>query len=160
MFHCIPRTYGKISDNVDEDTGVDYGIECPESTLAFGEKFEGGFWDPLLTWVRMLSITRENSQDRKDNLGTEDYGAADVRLFGFPRPSRGHMFVDPQTDNRWVVDSGSVKVFMLRGVTPVAYEAKLTLLQRNDPRYKLPMPDADVQDFRYSKQYNIGMSIS
>jgi len=153
MFHCVVKSKGEPAESVDPDTGVKRA--CDVASPSYGQDFVGGFWSPMLTWVRIQTIDIGNGAKDSLDAGIHDPGQINVRLFGFPKPARGHMFVDPVTDNRWVVDDKSVKSYMIRGAVPIAHSATLALLQRNDVRYKLAMPGTreDITNFRTSRFY-------
>jgi hypothetical protein len=68
-------------------------------------------------------------------------------MLAFPRPSRGHMIVDPSNDRRYLVGD-EIKPFLLRGVMPIAYEASMEFLAQADPRYRFPVPTLDTKDYR------------
>jgi len=154
MFHCVAKTSGPYADNIDPSTGVEIGAECPDDDdPSYGQLYKGGYYPPFLTWVRLLRVDIDNTKDNNIRLGSTSIGEATMRLLSFPRPAPGHMFVDPRTDNRWVIKQDGIRPFLIRGFLPVAYEVDVLLLQRNDPRYKFEMPDVDLEAFRKSPDY-------
>lgn len=149
VWHCIPRSHGTPSNAVDPDTGKNEGEECGETdpdVASYGLPFQGGFHTPVLTWVRFMRH-QEGLQDDPDKFSPSEIDSHAVRLMAFPRPARGHMLVNPATDERFIVGD-EVKPYRLRGIVAVAYEATVTQLKQNDPRYKFPVPFIDTKAYR------------
>lgn len=150
VWHCIPKTSGEPAANYDPDTGEIVGLECQgtaEEDSSYGLPFLGGFNPPILTWVRALSIDRGTLKDSESELAPRETDTTAVRMMAFPRPSRGHMIVDPSNDRRYLIGD-EIKPFMLRGVMPIAYEATMEFLSQNDPRYRFHVPTLDTKDYR------------
>ncbi len=155
VYHCIPRDQGELSANVDPDTGQPQGIECPgvdPDEASFGLKYKGGFFPPVLTWTRVISVRKDSFGDNPHNLSSEETDITKVRLLPWPKPSRGHMLVDPTTDRRWIVN-GDVSSFLYRGIYPLAFEADLTALRQSDPRYRFVVPEVDLRAYRKLKDW-------
>ena len=149
VWHCIPRAHGVLADNIDPDTGKYEGEECavaaPEDN-GFGLKYKGGFYAPVLTWMRVLTHN-EGLQDDSEEFSPEEMHKTAVRLMAFPRPSRGHMIVNPATDERFLVGD-EIKPYRFRGVYAVAYNVTLEFLKQTDERYKFPVPFLDTKAYR------------
>ncbi len=155
IYHCIPRDFGTVSDLEDPDTGHSSGIECPDidpDDAAYGEKYKGGFFDPLLTWMRIISIRKDTLVDRPDDLGTGETDITRARFLSFPKPLRNHLIVDPATDRRYLVGN-EVTPFLYRGIYPIAYEVDLHYLSTSDQRYRLLMPEIDLKAYRKIKYW-------
>lgn len=149
VWHCIPKDHGELADNTDPDTGEKFGEECDEAdpnVKSYGLKYKGGFFPPVLTWIRVLKHA-EGLQDDPDGFNPAEIDKTSVRMMSFPRPRRGHMIVDPTTDRRYLV-TGEVKPYRFRGVIPIAFNATLEFLQQKDERYDFPMPDFDTKAYR------------
>jgi hypothetical protein len=65
------------------------------------------------------------------------------------------MIVDPTTDRRYLIGD-EIKTFMLRGVTPIAYEATMEFLSQSDPRYKFEVPHIDTKNYRHIPYWSHG----
>lgn len=155
VYHCIPRDSGTLSSRVDPDTGETDGMECPDidpADASFGLKYKGGFFPPVLTWMRIIAIRKDSYSDRADNLGSTETDVTQVRLLPWPKPLRGHMFVDPATDRRWIVGD-EVTPFLYRGIYPLAYEANLSFLRQADARYRFAVPQVDLRAYRKLKDW-------
>ena len=154
VWHCIPRDFGAPALNIDPDTGSPSGIDCQVNDLqnSYGLPFQGGYFDPILTWMRPMTINRGTIKDAEDETTSEVTDVTSVRLLAFPRPQRQHMFVDPSTDRRYVV-SDEIKPFLLRGIIPVAYEVTLEFIPQADSRYKFPIPSVDMREYRRVKSW-------
>jgi len=153
MWHFLPRTEGELSDHIDPDSGQVTGVDCPDVAPeddSYGQKYKGGFYKPCLTWVRMRASKVADTKDRSDGLGTEDPTVHQCRFLPFPELRRGHLFVDPQTDNRYWVGE-NVRSYLLRGIAPLAWEGTLELIDRNNPVYRLPTPDFTWEEFRNAR---------
>ncbi len=154
VWHCIPRDFGEPAGNVDPDTHIVAGLDCaaaPEDQ-SYGLPFKGGFFEPMLTWMRPMAIDRGTIKDAADDTSPEVTDFTDARLMAFPKPQRGHMIVDPTTDRRYLI-CDEIKPFLLRGILPVAYEVKLEFMPQADPRYQFPMPEIDIRTYRRIKSW-------
>lgn len=142
VWHCIPKSSGRPATNFDPDTGETVGLECAnvaEEDAAYGLPFVGGFNPPLLTWIRALAIDRGTIKDSASEMSPIETDTTAARMLAFPRPSRGHMIVDPATDRRYLIGD-EIKPFLLRGILPIAYEVSLEFLSQSDARYRFPVP--------------------
>jgi hypothetical protein len=150
IWHCIPREFGTPSADLDSDTGKLSGAESCVVTdpllRSYGMLFQGGFYRPILTWMR-ISAHNEGLKDDPEDFSPEDMVKNSVRLMAFPRPSRGHMLVDPTTDMRYLI-SEEIKPYRLRGVIAIAYEATIEHLNQTDERYQFPLPVIDTKAYR------------
>jgi hypothetical protein len=141
VWHCIPKTSGVPSKKYDPDTGELAGLECAdtaEEDSSYGLPFIGGFNPPVLTWIRALSIDRGTIKDSESEMSPRETDTTAIRMLAFPRPSRGHMIVDPATDRRYLIGD-EIKPFLLRGILPIAYEATMQFLTQGDARYRFPV---------------------
>jgi len=154
VWHCIPRAHGEASPNFDSGTDSVTGGDCSldPNDMGFGTPYKGGFFPPILTWMRVTAHT-EGLKDDPDKFSIEEIDKTAVRLMAFPRPKRGHMIVDPTTDRRYLVGD-EVKPYRLRGVIAIAYDATLEFLQQSDDRYKFPIPAFDTKAYRRIPNWN------
>jgi hypothetical protein len=156
VYHCIPRTTGILSPRVDPDTGKILGNECPDvdpAAASFNLPFVGGFYPPVLTWMRAISIRKDTIDDGANNNSSTQVDVTKVKLLPWPKPLRDHMFVDPATDRRWLV-KGEVLPLMYRGIYPVGFEAELYFLPQSDPRYRFVVPPVDLRAYRKLKYWS------
>ena len=148
VWHCVPRDQGELAVNTDPLTGEVVGMECSDAeNPSYGLPYLGGFYPPILTWMRPLAVSRGTLKDTERELAPTAVDTTTARLLAFPTPFRNHMLVDPATDRRYVVGD-EIKPFLLRGIMPVAYEVTLEGLDRSDPRYRFPVPAIDTKDYR------------
>jgi len=154
VWHCIPREHGDPADNIDEDTGAANGPECGDGE-SYGQAFKGGFYPPVLTWMKIIQFN-EGLQDDPEEFLVNEINRMAVRLMAFPRPSRDHMLVDPATDRRYLVDD-EIKPYRFRGVVPVAHEATVSFLHQSDSRYRFQMPEVDLREYRGMSYWNPSM---
>lgn len=155
VWHCIPRSHGVLASSTDPDTGKSEGEECDadDDTNSYGLKYQGGFYTPILTWMRVLQHN-EGLQDDPEDFSPEEIMQTSSRLMAFPRPSRGHMIVNPSTDERFLVGD-EIKPYRFRGVISVAYNVTLHHLQQSDERYRFEMPFVDTREYRRLPNWNI-----
>jgi hypothetical protein len=149
VWHCIPREHGDPATTVDPDTGKQGGGECAilnPADRSYGLRFKGGFYTPILTWMRITAHS-EGLKDDPDKFSPEDMLKTAARLMAFPRPARGHMIVDPTTDTRYLIGE-EIKPYRLRGVMPVAYNVTLEHLNQSDERYQFELPVIDTKQYR------------
>ncbi len=149
VWHCIPREHGELAANIDPDTEKQEGAQCSVTDPAensFGMKYKGGFWPPILTWMRVLKHS-EALQDDPEQFSTTEMNSTAARLMAFPRPARRHMIVNPATDTRYLIGD-EIKPYRLRGVIAVAYDVTLEFLNQSDERYQFPVPALDTKAYR------------
>lgn len=153
VFHFIMRTGGELAKNADPDMGEVMGEECAgETEPSFDKLYKGGFYPPLLTWIRPTGNTRGSQTDREDGLGSQEQVQMQALMLAFPQPMRWHMLVDPVTDRRFIISD--VKVSALRANVPNVYEISIGFLQTSHPAYKIEVP-RDVKDWRQIKPYYV-----
>lgn len=155
VFHCLPKDFGTPSNQTDPDTGLEEGIECPDTAseeASYGLPYKGGFFPPILTWMRIISIRKDTLQDRPDNLGSTEMDITKARFLAFPKPLRGHMIVEPTTDRRWLVGD-QITPYLWRGIYPIAYEVDLVYIDPSDARYRFLMPEVDLKSYRQIKYW-------
>jgi len=140
VLHYKVKTRGALSGLYDPETGAQIGDTSCESEPSFGQKFEGGYRRPYLTWCEFKDVGPTLVLDKEKGLGAVDQHHVTARFMAFPRLAPGDLIVHPPTDNRYAVGV-EVKPYMFKGLMPVAWDAKIQLLQRNDPRYRVPLPD-------------------
>lgn len=140
VLHYKPLSAGTDAWTVDPITGATRGdASCPDDT-SYGEAYDGGFRRPFLTWIMPKKSGKIAVNDREGGAGSVGEYEIDARFLAYPRPAPGDLIVHVPTDNRWSVES-DIEPFNFRGLMPVAFEAKLKLLPRNDPRYRVPLPE-------------------
>lgn len=150
VYHCIPRDNGVLSPRMDRDTGQLMGPECPAvdpGAAAFNMKFQGGFYPPTLTWMRMISVRKDTITDDQGNTSSTEVDVTKVSLLPWPKPLRNHMFVDPATDRRWLVGE-EITSLLYRGIYPIGFEAEMAFLPQSDPRYRFVVPPIDLREYR------------
>lgn len=155
VWHCIPKLHGTPSNVIDPDTNKPSGKECGEldpAVRSYGLPFQGGFYPPVLTWMRIMAHA-EGLQDDPQEFSPSEVNQTSARLMAFPRPHRGHMIVDPTNDRRYLV-SQEIKPFRFRGVIPVAYDATLYFLSQGDERYQFQTPELDTKAYRRIPYWN------
>lgn len=155
VYHCIPRDIGELNPRTDPDTGQIQGIDCPAddpSAASFGLPYKGGFFPPVLTWIRIISIKKDTFRDSNDDTVAVEEDVSKVRLLPWPKPLRDHMFVDPATDRRWVVGD-DVSSFLYRGIYPIGYEVDMAFIPQSDPRYRFVVPPVDLRAYRKIKAW-------
>lgn len=141
VLHYIPRTSGTSAPLADAETGQVLGPDCPEATESgYGTPWLQGFFPPVQTWIRPISLSEQTRADRKDGTGTDDNFALTLRMLTFPKPDKGHLLVALESDRRYVLGP-SIKPFYLRSTIPLFWEAQATLLDHDDPRHRVPLPD-------------------
>lgn len=154
VWHCIPRAHGEPSTSADPDTGTASGLECDvdPADMGYGLPFKGGYYPPVLSWMRVTKHS-EGLKDDPEEFSPSEIDKTAVRLMAFPRPSRGHLIIDPATDRRYLV-SDEIKPYRHRGVIAIAYECTLEFLNQGDPRYKFPVPALDTKAYRRIPYWN------
>lgn len=137
VFHYLPLVEGDINPDYDAETGQKLMATCPDDD-SYGLKYKGGYGPPLQTWVEFYQIA-ESLSIMPGDLGMDDSVEVKARMMAFPKPLRNHLIVHPTTDNRYVVGDELAGAYF-KGFVAVSYDVKLTLLTRDDPRYRVPVP--------------------
>ena len=155
VYHCIPRDIGTPNSRKDPDTGLIDGVECADidpAAAAFDMSFQGGFFPPVLTWMRIISTQKGTFMDGANETSSTEVDVSSVRLLPWPKPLRNHMIVDPVTDRRWLVGD-NVTPYDYRGIYPIAFEAEIAHLPQTDPRYRFVLPAVDLREYRKMKSW-------
>ena len=120
---------------VDPDTDQAVGTSrCPE---CFGTKKEGGFYPPVITYMRPMSISPTVQQDSPEMAGTTDPITLTARMPGFPLLRKDDLLVHKETDRRYLVETVEPSWFAAK--VPVVFMVKLVQLATNDMRYDFPI---------------------
>lgn len=139
-FHFVPRGEGDVASNVDPDTLQVLGPSCPsDPDSGFGTPYKGGFYPPVQTWVRKISIAPFASSYRPDGSGEDVSDKVAFRLLAHPRPESGHLIVLPGSGEFYVLDDPTER-FYLRGVIPLFWECQGKLLDTADIRRQIEIP--------------------
>jgi len=126
---------------VDRETGAHYGHGCKGTEEdCYGTGLIGGYAKPLLIWGALMQDAMTSGAAAPAGPGEVDYSVASFRLLTTVIPQMGDLIVLPDVDGRYILGEGSV-TFKFKGVYPIVTEAKATLLQYNDDRYRVPVPD-------------------
>lgn len=131
MWHFQPLP-GQFPGGFVNQTGQTIGVECPQDGL-------DGFAPPILTYVGLGSAQQTRIEDSSDGTGRVEEVTFSARMLAFPRPSRGHVLVDPYSDDRYAVGTVT-EAYTMYGVVAVAYQTTIHLLNRDDERYRLGVP--------------------
>lgn len=140
-FHLVARQSGPQAANTDIETGQRLGPTCRDDPDAgYGKIWKGGYFPPVQTWVRMLQMDGEDPKYRNDAKGADPDGAVKFRFLAFPKVDEGHVIILPESDRRYTV-LPPVERFFFRGIAPIAWEAKCAIIDRDDDRHKIPVPE-------------------
>lgn len=140
-FHLIPREKGAAASNTDAETRQRLGPDCPASGLdGYGHLYAGGFYPPVQTWVRLTDAWQEDHKPRQDATGEDIESDHQFRLLAFPRPDEHHVIALIGTDQRFVL-SQPMQPFYFRGMVPICWHVSVKLLERDDPRCRIPLPE-------------------
>lgn len=140
-WHFVLKDGGPTATNVDPDTKQILGHACAgEPQTGYHQVFAGGFQPPVQTWAMMTALDPEDHKVRADATGDDPEANAKFRLLAFPKPGRGHLLVFPGNDRRYVVRD-PILPYKLRGNSPLIWECEGLLLNRDDLRYTIPLPD-------------------
>lgn len=139
VYHYLPLVEGKKSESYDPDTGQKLIMSCNENDDSYGLPYQGGYGDPIKTWIELYKIGPEIMINETSGHGSDTTYRVQARMLSFPKPMTNHLIVHPTTDNRYVVGE-QVQPYLFRGIAAIAYDVQLHLLRRNDPRYRVPIP--------------------
>ena len=141
MLLFTPLLFGTPAPGTDGQTGQVFNTGTPSdpTTDSFGQKFVGGFAPPLVTYVKFSEIGALTFKDMPEGEATDINQDITARVLAFPMPRRDDLFVHPESDGRYAV-GGVVQGYFFRGQIPIAFDIKLQLISRADPRMRLPLP--------------------
>lgn len=138
MLHYVPLAEGEPNPAYDPETGQAFIATCPNDG-SYGLPYIGGYGPPLQTWVELMQLAPEPYAESPAGMGADTTQAIRARMLAYPKPVPGHLLVHTVTDNRYAV-SDNTQPYLFKGLVPVAYDVELRLLNRNDPRYGVPVP--------------------
>ena len=142
ILHYLPLLEGEKNPAYDDLTGQQLIADCPEDD-SYGLPYKGGYGPPVRTWLELYQIGPEKYSDKTDGKGADTTYDVRARMLAFPKPMTNHLVIHPPTDNRYVVGE-IVQPYLFKGLFPVAYDVTLKLLRRNDPRYRVVVPQLEV----------------
>lgn len=128
---------GRMNSSLDDVTGQRDKAPC-EDDGDYGTYYEGGYYRPFLTFVRLME-PKLVRQTRLDD-GLFDQNIPITKFLAFPPVRTNDMVVDVTTDRRWFVGEG-VTADLLASTVPVSYTAKMALQAHNHPCYAVPIPE-------------------
>jgi hypothetical protein len=132
-----PKRKGPRCRCVDKATGQSSQASlCP---YCYGTTFEGGFYPPVWTWLEAERWSERKIEDNPSGAGSVDTRLLTANILAFPELDRGDVIVHRELDNRFAVIVSDPKLF--HGTYPIKQVAQLVLLQRQDIRYRIPLPD-------------------
>lgn len=135
LLHYIPLTTGVPCGGYDHETNQELG-SCDDE--CYGQKYKGGFAKPFLTVGRFF-VPNVVKRDQQHGLGEISEVVVQARLLAYPRPQRDHMLVNFETDDRYVITE-KINPSFFKSTVPVVFNAVVELLDRNDSRYRVPLP--------------------
>ncbi len=134
---------GAMSSSLDDLTGQRESATCTggdgdDPSNDYGQFYDGGYYRPFLTYVRMLGAKRvkENVLDE----GLFDNSIQHALFLAFPPVRSNDLVVDVSTDRRWIVGK-TIQAQLVKSVIPVAYRTEISLQEHNHPCYSVPIPD-------------------
>jgi len=135
MFLFKPLRSGELGSNIDPDTEQSLGNSLSEET--YGQRYVGGFADPVHVWVEMLKAEPQALSTSPDGTGVVSSAKSVFRTVSYPEFYRGDLLVNPITDERYLVNQ--LERFRFRGNVPFVDHVDVTRLDRSDIRYKVPL---------------------
>jgi len=105
-----------------------------------------GYDPPVYVIIQVAGALQENAAPNQTGQ-TDAQKITLLRMLPHPKPGRGHVLVNPHTDERWVLHA-TQKVHAFRGFAPIQYAMQAEVLDRQDRRYRLiPPPIPDVPTY-------------
>ncbi len=120
---------------VDPDT--DQGVGTTLCPICFGTLKQGGYYPPVKTFGRIMSITPRVQVDSADGTGSDDPIAAKIRMIAFPLLRKNDLIIDRAADRRYLVNELKPGVF--GGKIPVVFVVDAMLMPTSDVRYTFPI---------------------
>ena len=116
-------------------------VRDPNCTECFGTGFIGGYFDPYpCFYVELDTHGHRSHQDDKQQRGTvDDLPRVRARMLNIPQVFSYDVWVDRDSDNRWVVHTIK-NIVEIRGV-PIVLSAELRLAPYTHPIYSIEIVD-------------------
>lgn len=128
------RVFGALCPCTDPDTGQKMSPDCVE---CYGTGIVGGYYPPFEYWVIMNPTQRLKKLDADQGLITRNIET--VRALAYPSPLSNDIWVNANTDQRYVVGSDIVAAARHRGIDLIL-NLRLEERPRSDPIYAFPIP--------------------
>ena len=120
---------------VDPQTGQKVGTTLCE--VCYGTGFDGGYWPPVTTFMRILSINPKTVDHSQEGAGVVDVNRIKAKLLDFPCPVFEDLIVDSESDERYLVEVADEE--WLKCKVPMFAVVTMLVLRRNDVRYTIPL---------------------
>lgn len=141
MFHYIPKLDGDVASDVDIETRQILGPGCPEDPdQGYGGLWINRFHPPVQSWAMIMEMAPEDYKIRPEGTGDDPESNVTLRMLAFPKPGAGHMIAFPKSDRRYVI-MDPIRRYYLRGAIPLLWECGAMLLDRDDARYRIQLPE-------------------
>lgn len=119
----------------DPDTGQAVGTSLCETCFATTK--EGGFFPPVLSFGRFITVSPLTKEDSQEATGSTDPSNQTLRMLAFPLLRKEDMLVDAGADRRYLVETVEYDYF--GGKIPVVANVRSVMLPSRDVRYKFPV---------------------
>ena len=142
-----PMNLENLSSVINPLTGQVIGRATDEE--GFGKTYGNAtseikaFSKPILV---QLTI-KQNSYKQLDlegGHGSYDNTEAIISSFNYPKFIKGDLLIDPINDQRYLFDQVTA-VSEFKGIIPLTFQGKMTLLSRNDPMYNYKLPECAIE---------------
>lgn len=141
IFHYATKWRGTAATGVDAETHQLLGPDCAQDpSSGFGGLWVGRYHPPVQSWCMVVNMMDEDQKIRPEAAGEDPEASIGLRLLAFPKPGREHLIVFPRSDRRYVI-TDPIRRFHLRGNLPLLWECNALLLDRDDARYRIRIPE-------------------
>lgn len=141
MFHYVTKLDGEAATDADAETRQILGPGCADDPKqGFGGLWVDRFHPPTQSWAMIMEMSPEDYKTRPEGTGDDPEASVKLRMLAFPKPGVGHMIAFPKSDRRYVI-MDPISRYYLRGNIPLLWECSAMLLDRDDQRCKIVLPE-------------------
>ena len=132
------KNTGDLSDNVNPYTRQQVAAYYDNDGVT--NRFKGGFSGPIKTWLELNATKKSAGELDQQGHGLNDNTIKQSRMFATPYPQLGDLFINPRTNDRYVLNNIS-QVFYFKGNIPFMLNGEIELLPRDNLIYQLDIND-------------------
>ena len=150
-FVFIRKTFGKKCTNCyDSVRQKSMSSDCP---ICYGTTFEGGYFAPILIYIKPVHLDRANSKTELQNL--ENLSVGNIWTGNYPLLSPGDLLVEAETpDTRYIIESPVSHSELHNAVVEQRFPVTQIHLSRIEMKVPVPQNIFSINDVNiYRRDY-------
>jgi len=129
----------------DFNTGEVTSSECD---TCYGTGIVGGYYDPVLSWIKMNTHSRQASVETMS--GHTDVKTVKARFVAYPYLTVGDVWINADSDERYIIgDANPIAVSAQIRSKPLIQTPDMGLVSSSDILYSIPVDSSGAGSYEY-----------